>query len=387
MNSYSIGTFLKCLKGKITGYTTSGASGIFIMESIASIPTVSVTIEEKHISSLVNRNDNLNDNIVDGAKNPANRPDVLSYFSKKIVPKIITTLLHDACVAILDALKKDTTVPEANYNDFKNLYDKRKYNEFLTDTFIYACVRPNKEEHEIFEDDIPLLAETEYSCPICGKPLCIDVRGTSKKVYKILSIYDEAYCLPPGIPLPSNLDNNKNKIALCPFHHDEYFNHVDELRYKNMLDLKHRLERQKEARDIVSSIKLQRQIVDVVEAMKEDKNFVDFEFDSKTVTEIRNKITDPYLALEIETLVRQRYDQLLRLFNGMKSTKFEEIKAKIHDAFETYHKAGYNQEKIVDMLTAWILSNTGLSSDYKMASKVVLTFFIRICEVFYAIPK
>lgn len=287
MNSYAIGPYLKCLCGKINGYLQSGSSGVYVLDAIALLDNVRVTVEEKNISALVNRNENLNGNIVAGAKNPANRESIYNYFDKKIVPKIVSIQLTEACYNILQAIKKDTTIPERNYDVFNKLYEEEKYTDFLVEALIYACSRTNKAETEIQEDEIPLLSEVEYACPICGKPLITDVRGTSKRNYEIVSIYDESYELPPNVEHPKNLNTNKNRIALCKNHYDEYFDNVDETRYKAMLELKEKVESQKKARDVVSGIKLQRQIIEVIDALKEDNDFTDFEFESKNVTEIK----------------------------------------------------------------------------------------------------
>lgn len=385
MSTFSIGTYLNCLKGKISGHTGSGDSGVFIMQTICNDPEVLVDIQEKHISSLVNRNENLNQNIVDGAAKDSVCKRVRENFKKDIYPKIIPILFHDVCNNLIKELEKGTNVSKPTYDALKKKYSEGEYSLFLSDTFIYACLQLNKEENAVLTEDIPLLQEVDYCCPICHKPLSRDVRGIPIREYQIVNIFDEGYGLSSTVRKPQSLTNDLNKIALCPTHYSEYFDNVNEESYIAMLKLKESLIVKSEAQRKVQSIKLQRQIGDIVEQLKEDKEFTDFSFGRNTTTEVKNKITDNYLAVEIEALVNQRFDSIMKMFSQMKSVKFEETRTKIHNAFVAYDEAGFTQKEIIEKLTDWILLNTSLDSDYEMAAKVVVAFFIQLCEVFYAI--
>lgn len=83
--------------------------------------------------------------------------------------------------------------------------------------------------------------------------------------------------------------------------------------------------------------------------------------------------------------MRQRFDLLQEQFGKMDSSKFEDIKAKIHKSAEAYEGAGYSQDEIIGRLSDWILSNCGYNQEYKYAARIIVAFFIRICEVFHAI--
>lgn len=97
---------------------------------------------------------------------------------------------------MLESMKRcadgDVVIATKKKKELSALLENGKEAEFLGQLLIYVINRENRILYTPVEsDDIPLLAETGYECPICHAPLVGYVKTTPIKKYEIVKIFPD----------------------------------------------------------------------------------------------------------------------------------------------------------------------------------------------------
>ena len=62
---------------------------------------------------------------------------------------------------------------------------------------------------------------------------------------------------------------------------------------------------------------------------------------------------------------------------------FDIIASEIRISSNKLEKGGLSQAEVINYLSEWIRNKAGLGSESKLASDIVVSFFIQNCEVFH----
>ena len=94
-------------------------------------------------------------------------------------------------------------------------------------------------------------------------------------------------------------------------------------------------------------------------------------------------LENPLLKHSITNEVLTYYRFIEDTFSQISS--FQLIATEIRAAFLEMDRQNKSQDEIVNLLSNWIIQNTGMGTQYSTASHIIVSFFIQNCEVFYEI--
>lgn len=153
--------------------------------------------------------------------------DAQKHCETKIIPYMNAITSDDMFEAMRRAIDSDDVIAAKKKKELLALLDSGKESEFLGNLLLYVINRENRlSDMPLVSDDIPLLAESNYECPICHQPLIKYVKNTPVKKYKVVNIYPDNFSESNSefslIKKPQKVDAPSNKIALCCDHAEEY---------------------------------------------------------------------------------------------------------------------------------------------------------------------
>jgi hypothetical protein len=314
------------------------------------------------------------------------KSDVLSYTNLHMVP--------DMYENIRLLIENDGSISEEKKNELFRLYDKPDRSDFFTAILLYVISKENRNISEPpISNDIPLLAETSFECPLCHTPLVETIRSAPIKHYEIVNIYPDNI---KGhekefseVEVPSRKKNQNNKIALCKRHAEEYVLAPTFEVYSILNSLKKRMSGKHAYRAAIHDAALEDEIKQVLSGLKQvdpKVSLVDLPLDALRLDQ---KIKPKYHMLKTEEISRvlRYYNYVNDLFSIMEresAADFDLIASEIRTAFLKLEKAKLSQEDIVDHLAEWISAKTRISD--LRPCHIVVAFFIQNCEVFNEIP-
>lgn len=190
---------------------------------------------------------------------------------------------------------------------------------------------------------------------------------------------------------PSNLDDDSNKICVCPACYKEYMLNPNVDDYSYILKVKENLAKTVETGKITSSVIIENQINDILGRLCNlDPSEIEAKLRMKPLS-IANKILPK--NIDLNTKVSQNieyYFYIQKLFSSLdeKRSVFNIIAKEVETCFLKLEAYDNDQNYIFDALVDWILEKSGLNkSTYRCASEKVVSFFIQNCEVFHEISK
>ena len=99
--------------------------------------------------------------------------------------------------------------------------------------------------------------------------------------------------------------------------------------------------------------------------------------------ELMKKIDDMLLKNEIQIDVLYYYRYIESVFS-QSVNNFDEIANEVRLCSKKLENAGYSQEEVIMHLVDWIHNKAFIGTDTgRQACKIVVSFFIQNCEVFY----
>lgn len=299
-------------------------------------------------------------------------------------------MLDDTCTKILKLLDLDPSVPTAKRDQLASLYKTEKVGEFLALSFLYALSRANKKKAASLEvDDITLLNEVHNKCPLCRASLVKSVKGQSRRKYTITKIYHDHF---PEVfqetrtPV-KKLDANDNLIALCQDCASDYLLDTELEEYIMLFDLKRQYVSSFLLRQELDNMSLEDEIVDVIRALGTIQHVNQLQELSLNMLTLSQKILPENVILldDITTDVLKYYRFIQDCFSH--SNSFELIASEIKATFYKLEKFCSTQDEIVDRLAQWILEQTKMPDQHLRACRIIVSFFVQNCEVFYEITQ
>lgn len=120
--------------------------------------------------------------------------DAQKHCETKIIPYMNAITSDDMFEAMRRAIDSDDVIAAKKKKELLALLDSGKESEFLGNLLLYVINRENRlSDMPLVSDDIPLLAESNYECPICHQPLIKYVKNTPVKKYKVVNIYPDNF--------------------------------------------------------------------------------------------------------------------------------------------------------------------------------------------------
>lgn len=323
--------------------------------------------------------------------------DAKKHCETKIIPYMNAITSDDMFEAMRKAIDADDVIAIKKKKELSTLLDNGKEAEFLGQLLIYVINRENRlSVTSVVSDDIPLLAEADYECPICHQPLVKYVKNTPVKKYEVVSIYPDTFSGGDSdfamIKKPQKVDAPSNKIALCCDHAEEYILEPTVEDYTKLRKIK----------DRIASTHLLR--IDINEAALEDE-IQDVLYGLAGITDETKLVELPLEALRLDqkilpenhllkndemTRVLRYYNYIDNIFSTMTrdgTGDFNLIASEVKVAYQKLDNGLLSQDEIVNELAEWIKNKSGVGSKNMRACHIVVAYFIQNCEVFHDISK
>ncbi|MGJ0751441.1 ABC-three component system protein [Enterococcus durans] len=355
---------------------------------------VNVTVNDKKVSRLVNRKDDVDDALKMASTRPEVIADTINKFESDIVPYLNPHTEDDCFEAILKYLNADATVPARRYTVFSEILENNEIGQFLAMTFLYAINRPNKlMESKPVADDFPLLDEVGNECPICRKKLTKKVKGVTTRQYGIVEIFpsnlddDTAVDFENALAPPVKLNSSDNQIALCRTHAETYQAGPEIDEYLVLSSLKKQFATDYALQQMLADLNLEDEIKEVIDSLADLQSVGTLETLSMTALKIDQKILPENCLLKnaIQNSVLTYYKYISALFEEIDD--FDIIQSEIKKAFKELNSGDWSQQEIVEKLAQWILEQTKRPAQHIEACRIIVAFFVQSCEVFNEISK
>ena len=399
MSEFTISAYITVLREGIQDTQENVTRTLF--DSICLSMNNPVDLKPKFITSLIQRKVEVQNEITKASADPKIIAKAKDYFDDVVFPKININLVDDICHRLTLLYSNDPSVPSNKKADLDNLLASNDLGNFLCQCFLYALNRNNKPlNHELSTDDIPLLSEVDYQCPLCHSPLIKKIKNKSVRKYEITKIFpndlssDKQDLFIANRTPAVHLDSSDNMIALCADCSDSYLLKPELDEYIKLFDLKESAKKNYQIQVQLSTLNLEDEIKNIINSL--------YDIDSNTV--IQNFRLDPLLISEkidpscfilkqtVTSYVLQYYKFIRKLFSELDSfseNRFNIIASEIKLAYETIHPTCNSQEEIFAKISEWIMKQLNMpnSQKYKISCDIVVAFFIQNCEVFDEITE
>lgn len=402
MSELCFSMFAKCVKHAMQPPNGYFDAVLLLLDWIVTKPNVTnkygdiVDLNQKLSSKLINRKDNVPKAIRDKCSTEDMIEDAIKESRETIFPRLNPLNKNDMFRDLLEAVKRDDDMaPESKENllsDYKK--DRASFFGWL---LLYVICRDNRIEDESMNtDDIPFLAEVEYTCPLCKSLLIERLKDRSVRRYQVVYIYPKSTdnCAQDfkSVPKPENLNSFDNKIALCQKHAEEYMADTSVDEYNKLSKIKQRVSAAHVSKTKNNTLHLEdgiRKVLDGLSRITSDSESVELPL---SALKLNRKIRpENFLMLKEETYrVLNSYSFIKCLFDEMEREDrcdFNTIAAEIRLAYLNLENANLPQEDIADRLAEWIRLKSGVSEFSITACRYVVSFFIQNCEVFNEISK
>ena len=247
--------------------------------------------------------------------------------------------------------------------------------------------KPTPNQDQLF------FAEVGGLCPLCGKSLMILGKNKYVKQYQIAHIYP---CNPTtkdlsvlaGIEPPTDTEEYSNKIALCISCHQTYDDDKTLDRYTALRRKKDRLMARDSIRNVIGDYPLEDDISDILTKLLllDDSGIEPIEL-SVTALKVKAKVEDEYALLRrnIEENVTKYYAVVQKMLKELGTDRFDNIAIQIKSFYKKCDSLSNDKEVIFDQIVEWVKLKSG--NDNRIASEIVVSFFVQNCEVFDAITE
>lgn len=323
--------------------------------------------------------------------------DAKKHCESQVIPYLNPIVSDDMFETMGDAIEADDVIATKKKKELADLLENGKEAEFLGQLLIYVINRENRISNSpVASEDIPLLAEADYECPICHAPLVEYVKNTPAKKYEVIKIFPEdtsafasEFAL---IPRPKRIDSPANKMALCRDHAEEYKLEPTAEEYTHLKEIKDRLATAYSLRVDINGAALEDEIQNVLYGLAGITDDTVLEELPLDALHLDQKILPENHLLKNDEMTRvlRYYNFINNLFSAMDrdgTGNFELIASEIEVAYKKLDNGQLSQEEIVNQLAEWIKNKSGVGSKNMRACHIVVAYFIQNCEVFHEISK
>lgn len=317
--------------------------------------------------------------------------------SSIVIPYLNPVVCDDMFEAMGKAVDTDEIIASKKKKELATLFEEGKEAEFLGQLLIYVINRENRLSNmPVVSEDIPLLAEADYECPICNAPLVEYVKNTPVKKYEVVSIFpnDTTTCASEFalIPRPKRMDAPANRIALCRNHAEEYEIEPTAEDYTQLCEIKNRLSATYSLRVDINDAALEDEIQSVLYGLAGITDDTELEELPLDALRLDQKILPENHLLKNDEMTRvlRYYNYINDLFSAMDrdgTGDFDLIASEVETAYKKLDNGQLSQDEIVNELAEWIKNKSGVGSKNMRACHIVVAYFIQNCEVFREISK
>lgn len=391
MNELIISTYIQILQEGLVVNDRQEAAARLLFNSITSQPDsrVMTDLNPKKISRLINRKDPVPDDFKKAVLRKTIQSGVKEYFESTIIPDLNPITRYDMLERLRKVIEQDNVIAARQKKAFYDLYDKDDLCGFLAETFFYALQRNNKTEPDtVSPQDTPLLAEVNWECPLSQIKLVDNIDGVPWSRYAITKIFPdglspEQSCAFEAIyARPADLDSPNNLIALSRDEAEKYSIAPSTEQYRRLHDIKTQAVRRMKAQADVNRITLEDDIRNVVTAFKKIEQVDNLPALDYTALRVGEKVSDRLLQVDIRDKVLQYYYFIEKTFSD-ETDDFDVIAAAVKDSSQRLENSGLSQDDVIEQLTEWIRNQVQLGTEFKLACRIVVCFFIQNCEVFH----
>lgn len=391
MNELIISTYIQILQEGFVENDKQESAARLLFGSITAQPNsrVLTDLSSKKISRLMNRKDPVPDDFKKAALRKAIQNGVKKYFESDVIPDLNTITLYDTLEKLRKVIEQDHVIAARQKAVFYALYDTDDQCGFLVETFLYALQRNNKTEPDtVTLQDTPLLAEVNWECPLSQIRLVDTIEGIPWSRYSITKIFPEGLSPEQSCAFeavcakPADLDSPDNLIALSRDEAEKYLIAPNAEKYELLHKTKSQAVRRMKAQADVNRITLEDDIRNVLIAFKNIERVDNLPVLDYTALHIGEKVTDCVLESDIRAKVLQYYYFIENTFSN-ETDDFDVIAAAVKDSSQRLENSGFSQDDVIEHLTEWIRNQVRLGTEYKLACRIVVCFFIQNCEVFH----
>ena len=323
--------------------------------------------------------------------------DAQKHCETTIIPYLNAALADDMFEKMGKAVDADDIIATKKKKELAALLKNGKEAEFLGKLLIYVINRENRLlDTSVVSDDIPLLAEADYECPICHQPLVEYVKNAPVKKYEVVNIYPDnlsgfasEFAL---IPKPKTVNAPGNKIALCRDHAEEYILEPTVEEYTKLREIKDHIASTHSLRMNINDATLEEEIQSVLYGLAEITDDTKLEELPLDALRLDQKILPENHLLKNDEMMRvlRYYNYINDLFSRIDregTSYFDLIASEVEVAYKKLDKGQLSQDEIVNELAEWVKNKSGVGSRYMRACHIVIAYFIQNCEVFREISK
>lgn len=268
MSEFTISAYIKILKEGMQDTQENVTRTLF--DSVCLYMKNPVDLKPKFITSLIQRKVDVQNEIKKASADPRIIAKAEDYFDNEVFPKININLIDDICHRLKLLYSTDISVPSNKKADLDNLLASNNLGIFLCQCFLYALNRDNKAlDQELRTDDIPLLSEVDYQCPLCHSPLIKKIKNKSARKYEITKIFpndlssDKQDLFIANRAPAEHLDSSDNMIALCPDCSESYLLKPELDEYIKLFDLKEYAKKNYQIQVQLSTLNLEDEIKNI----------------------------------------------------------------------------------------------------------------------------
>lgn len=238
-----------------------------------------------------------------------------------------------------------------------------------------------------------LLCDVSGRCPLCRDELVVKKDKKTVRVFDIAHIYPlnatehEQKILAEEERLSSDIDSEKNFIALCKPCHKIYDTQKTVEEYRNLVDIKKTLNKLKEIRktwsnqDLLDDIKIISAKIGGLD--KKDIEGMMLSYDALEVQQKNNGTFSSINEFKASQLILNYYIKIKKEFkrieineNGKSDFIFSQVKS--YYLLLVMEKLDHDQ--IFDHMCEWFMNKVGVNR--RDQAEVLVSFFIQNCEIF-----
>lgn len=394
MPKLDLPAFVKIIQDYAPDFDKQEAAFLLVINSINDQPYAIGNgcverFDSKRISNILSYKFPIPNGTLSASAKPEAIAEVLSYFEEKVIPEINPNMIYDAIAATIKLINDDVTISNKQ-REVLLAFEDESLGAFFGHAFLYALGHTNANKKELSKiSDAPLLAEANFLCPLCHKPLVDTVKGKSIKRYVLTPIY------PSGLnkkkaeeftrlyQAPKNLKSPANYIALDPDCSENYLAEPSPEEYAHLMRVKSELARNYNATSKLNGITLDEEIRSVVSSicdLASEDTLIKLSYDALHVEE-KIGSSNQILLRKIQMDVALYYVYIENLFSNS-DTDFDLICSQVKLASQTLESAELSESEIFNRLSDWFLNHSQLGEKSKLACEIVVSFFIQNCEVF-----
>ena len=393
MPRLNLSTFIKTIKKCLKKHNKQASAGMFFLEFINNLEGNRIenyySVDRFVISKIVN----YKMDVPEGFRNAMADDIIRDEFIRNFAPKLRNDLNPINKINVLEELKKiiifDDSIGEVQKKNLIRFYDEGDEVRFLEEVFLFSLFAKNtNEDDECKSEDFYMLAQANFECPICHKKLTTTNKGKTIANYRITHICPDNDNLRklffiPDNAIPLDFNESDNLIALCVDCSELYNKCPSFDGFKELRAIKEGLIREEKTSEEIDKLTIEEEINTILQSIMSIDNMVELDVLNYDALHIDDKIPDDRLLNNtIKNWVVNYYSYIRNVFSES-GVDFDMIATQINLISMKLEKSGLSQRRVFDELSDIIRRNAGIDSENKLASEIVVSFFVQNCEVFH----